>query len=219
MGASEGDTVEERVTIAGRDVVLVRPREWESLLTEEAFEREELRPYWAHLWGSAVALAEAVAGEDIGGRRVLELGCGLGLPSIAAAQAGALVTATDWSAHAVRATAANAQVNGVEVRAVVADWNDPGALVQEAPWDLVLAADVLYERPKARMLLELLPRLADTVLLAEPGRAPSQAFFDGASAHWRLTEVSTRDDPRVTVHRLCKRQEGMEPAATGSGWS
>ena len=90
MGAN-GDTIEERVSIAGRDIVLVRPREWESLLTEEAFEREELLPYWAHLWGSAVALAEAVAGEDMRGRRVLELGCGLGLPSIAAAQAGAYV--------------------------------------------------------------------------------------------------------------------------------
>lgn len=188
--------------VAGRDILLVRPREWESLLTEEAFEREELLPYWAHLWGSAVALAEAVAGESVRGLRVLELGCGLGLPSIAAAQAGAHVTATDWSAHAVSATAANAALNGVDVRTEVADWNDPGALLGEAPWDLVLAADVLYERPKSRTLLELLPRLSDRVLLAEPGRAPSQAFFDSADADWELTEVSARIDPRVTVYRL-----------------
>ena len=204
MGVNQ-ETVEERISIAGRDILLLRPREWESLLTEEAVEREELLPYWAHLWGSAVALAEAVAGEDIAGRRVLELGCGLGLPSIAAARAGAHVTATDWSAHAVRATTANAELNGVEVLASVADWNDPSALVEQAPWDLVLAADVLYERPKSRTLLELLPRLSDTVLLAEPGRAPAQAFFDGAEAKWDLAEVSAREDPRVTVHRLSKR--------------
>jgi len=208
------DTVEERICVGGRDIVLARPREWESLLTEEAFEREELLPYWAHLWGSAVALAEAVAGERIGGRRVLELGCGLGLPSIAAARAGALVTATDWSAHAVRATAANADLNGVEIRTVVADWNDPGDLIDQAPWDLVLAADVLYERPKSRALLGLLPRLSDTVLLAEPGRAPAQAFFDGADTEWEVTEVSARVDPRVTVHRL-RRLRGMEVAASG----
>ncbi len=176
-----------------------------SLLTEEAFRREELLPYWAHLWGSAVALADALAREDIRGRRVLELGCGLGLPSIAAAQAGAHVTATDWSAHAVRAAAANAERNGVEVRTIVADWNDPGELTGAAPWDLVLAADVLYERPKSRTLLELLPRLSDTVLLAEPGRAPAQAFFDCAGSDWELTEVSSREDPRVTVHRLKKK--------------
>ena len=205
MGAN-GDTVQERVPIAGSGIRLARPREWESLLTEEAFEREELLPYWAHLWGSAVALAEAVAGEDVGGRRVLELGCGLGLPSIAAARAGAQVTATDWSAHAVRATAANADLNGVEVRTLVADWNEPGALTDQPPWDLVLAADVLYERPKSRTLLELLPRLSNAVLLAEPGRAPAQAFFDGVGSDWDLTEVSAREDPRVTVHRLRRRQ-------------
>ncbi len=204
MGANQ-ETVEERISIAGRDILLLRPREWESLLSEDAFHREELLPYWAHLWGSAVALAEAVAGKEVGGRRVLELGCGLGLPSIAAAQAGGHVTATDWSAHAVRATAANADLNSVEVETMVADWTDPGPLIEQAPWDLVLAADVLYERPKARTLLELLPRLSDTVLLAEPGRAPAQAFFDGAASDWELSEVSTREDPRVTVHRLRKR--------------
>jgi len=209
------DAVEERVCVAGRDIVLVRPREWESLLTEEAFEREELLPYWAHLWGSAVALAEAVVREQVGGRRVLELGCGLGLPSIAAARAGAHVTATDWSVHAVRAAAANADRNGVEVRTLVADWDDPGVLVDGAPWGLVLAADVLYERPKSRTLLELLPRLSDTVLLAEPGRAPAQAFFEGAGSDWNLTEVSTREDPRVSVHRLRRRQAGHGAGGAG----
>ena len=207
MGANQ-ETVEERISIAGRDILLLRPREWESLLTEEAFHREELLPYWAHLWGSAVALAEAVAAEDVAGQRVLELGCGLGLPSIAAAQGGARVTATDWSAHAVRATTANASLNEVEVETMVADWNDPEPLAEQGPWDLVLAADVLYERPKGRTLLELLPRLSDTVLLAEPGRAPAQAFFDGAGADWELIEVSAREDPRVTVHRLRRRRVG-----------
>lgn len=207
MGAGDDTTVEE-IAIRGRPILLARPQEWESLLTEQAFEREELLPYWAHLWGSAVALAEAVADDDVAGLRVLELGCGLGLPSIAAARAGATVTATDWSPPAVRAAAANAELNGVEIQAAVADWNDPGLLTERAPWDLVLAADVLYERPKSRTLLELLPRLTETVLLAEPGRAPAQAFFDRAGADWDLTEVSSREAPRVTVHRLRRRGRG-----------
>lgn len=203
--AADDDNALEEISIGGQVIVLERPREWESLLTEQAFEREELLPYWAHLWGSAVALAEAVAGQDVAGLRVLELGCGLGLPGIAAAQAGADVTATDWSPNAVQATAANAERNGVAMRTAVADWNDPGFLTEEAPWGLVLASDVLYERPKSRTLLALLPRLTETVLLAEPGRAPSQAFFDGAGSDWDLTEVSTRESPRVTVHRLRRR--------------
>lgn len=211
------DTVEELVAIRGSEIVLVRPREWESLLTDEAFEREELLPYWAHLWAGSVALAEVVAGEPMAGRRVLELGCGLGLPSIVAARAGATVTATDWSAHAVSATAANATRNGVVVRTAVADWRRAADLVAAGPWDLVVAADVLYERLKSRQLLELLPRLADAVLLAEPGRAPAQAFFDGAVRDWDVAEVSVRQGPKVTVHRLSRRcgAEGVRPASRG----
>lgn len=209
------DTVEERVPIGGREIVLVRPREWEELLTDEAFEHEELLPYWAYLWGSAVALAEAVADESLAGRRVLELGCGLGLPSIAAGHAGARVLATDWSGPAIRATAANAALNGVELETAMVDWTLPEALTRQAPWDLVLAADVLYERPKVRTLLELLPRLGDTVLLAEPGRTPAQAFFEGIVGQWDRTEVSSRVDPRVVVHRLCRRQGAHRTASDG----
>ena len=201
------DTVAERISVGGRDIVLVRPREWEELLTDDAFEREELLPYWAHLWGSAVALAEAVADEDLRGLRVLELGCGLGLPSIAAARGGASVLATDWSAPAIRATAANALLNGVELAAEVVDWTQPEAVVVRAPWDLVLAADVLYERPKVRTLLELLPRLSDTVLLAEPGRAPAQTFFEEAEPGWERKEVTPGGAQRVTVHRLRRRED------------
>jgi len=200
--------VEERIAVAGGDVVLERPREWEDLLTEEAFEREELLPYWAHLWGSAVALAEVVAREPVAGRRVLELGCGLGLPSVAAARGGALVTASDWSEAATRAAGRNAELNGVRLETVTASWVRPGRLVERAPWDLVLASDVLYERPMARRLLDLLPRLGAEVLLSDPGRAPAQAFFESVGERWEHTQVLSRTEPRVIVYRLALRTAG-----------
>ena len=51
------DLVEEVVPLAGRDLRLLRPRDAEALLDEEAFEREEFLPYWAELWPSSLALA------------------------------------------------------------------------------------------------------------------------------------------------------------------
>ena len=51
-------------------------------------------------------------------------------------------------------------------------------LVRAAPWDLVLGADLLYERRNVDQLLALLPRLGGEVLLAEPGRPPAARFFD-----------------------------------------
>jgi len=170
------------VPIAGQEVVLLRPRDYDAMLTEEAFEREELLPYWAQLWPSGTLLAQVLATRQWRGRRVLELGCGLGLASIVAARAGAKVTATDWSEASVAATADNAARNGVGLETIVADWERPGELVARAPWDLVIGADVLYERKKSDTLLDLLPRLTREVILADSHRATAERFFDGAAA-------------------------------------
>ena len=106
------DVVEEVVGIAGRDLALLRPRDAEALLSEEAFEQEEFLPYWAELWPSALALARFVGGRALKGARCVELGCGLGLPSLAAALAGGRVLATDWSSAAIDLLAENAARNG-----------------------------------------------------------------------------------------------------------
>src|SRR5205807_7139673 len=98
---SATDVVEEIVEVGGRRLSLLRPRDAEALLDEEAFEHEEFLPYWAELWPAAVALARAVAGLALDGLRVLELGCGLALPSVVAALGGADVLATDWSPDAL----------------------------------------------------------------------------------------------------------------------
>ena len=135
------------MALPGGEVELVRPRDAEALLSEDSFEHEEFLPYWAELWASAVALAHDVSLRSLRGKRTLELGCGLGLPSIAAARAGGRVLATDWSSDAVMATAANAERNAVTVETLRCAWADPPeAIVERGPWDLVLASDVLYER-------------------------------------------------------------------------
>src|SRR5947208_17055203 len=115
------DLVEESVAIGRGDAVtMLRPRDSDELLAEEAFDHEELLPYWAELWPSSVALARAVGARALRGARTLELGCGLGLASIAAARAGGRVLATDWSSEAIRFTPDNAARNGVELETMLA---------------------------------------------------------------------------------------------------
>jgi predicted nicotinamide N-methyase len=202
------ELVEETIPLAGRELVVVRPEDSEALLVEEAFEREEYLPYWAELWPSGIALARAIAARSLGGLRVLELGCGLGLPSIAAALAGARVLATDWSDDAVAMTALNAQRNGAALETAVVDWSAPDPLVARAPWPLVLASDVLYERRNADLLLELLPRLVDErgeILLADPARPHTEAFLAAAANDgWTIRTVVERPPSRVSVHRLTR---------------
>jgi predicted nicotinamide N-methyase len=116
---------------------------------------------------------------------VLELGCGLGLPSLAAARAGGRVLATDWSPAALDLLHDNAERNGAALDTAVVDWAAPEALLAQAPFDLVLAADVLYEQRNVPVLADLLPRLGAEVLLADPGRPPLEGFLARTGALWR----------------------------------
>jgi predicted nicotinamide N-methyase len=182
------DLVDERVELGPWALALLRPRQAEALLDEEAFEHEEFLPYWAELWKSGVALAEEIAGRDVRGLRVVELGCGLGVPALAASLAGADVLATDWSPTAIALLEKNAHRNDVRLETAIVAWAHPDALVERGPWDLVLAADVLYERRNVDELLELLPRLGSTVLLADPGRPHAKTFFAEARGAWHVEQ-------------------------------
>jgi predicted nicotinamide N-methyase len=204
------DLVEEVVAIGGRDLRLLRPRDAEALLDEEAFEHEEFLPYWAELWPSSLALARAVAVRALRGARTLEVGCGLGLPSIAAALAGGRVLATDWSSEAVAMTAANAERNDAPVETLVCSWTEPEPLLARAPWDLVLASDVLYEARNGDALLELLPRLTRQVWLADPGRRPAERFLEAARRDW---DVSSRKVPELANGALFTLRRRTAPAS------
>lgn len=198
------DLVEEIVALDGRDLALLRPRDAEELLDEAAFDQgDEFIPYWADLWPSAILLARTLAGRSLRGARVLELGCGLGLPSLAAALAGGRVLATDWAPDATEAVAVNAERNGLAVDTLVSDWRAPEDLLARGPFDLVIAADVLYERRNVSPLTELLRTLDTAVWLADPGRPPAAELVGNLElAGWNASTLAATDRPRVTVHRV-----------------
>jgi predicted nicotinamide N-methyase len=183
------DLVEEVVPLGDRELAVLRPRDADALVDEHAFDEDEYLPYWAQLWPSGVALARTVAKRALKGARVLELGCGLGLPSIAAARAGGRVLATDWSPTAVDLLRDNAERNGAALEAAIVSWTDPAPLLERAPFQLVLAADVLYERRSVAVLADLLPRLGGEVLLADPGRPPLEEFLERTGTVWARPPV------------------------------
>jgi predicted nicotinamide N-methyase len=191
--------VSRSVHLPSGELRLLQPQESAELPDSGAVEWAPVAPYWSVLWRSGVALARELDGLALGGLRVVELGCGLAVPSIAAARAGADVLATDASAEALSLVARNAELNLVRIETAVADWARPDALVRRAPFDFVLAAEVLYERASVGLLLSLMPQLAPEVWLADPGRPAAGTFLNQAEQLWA---IETRVRGVVSLHRL-----------------
>jgi predicted nicotinamide N-methyase len=173
----------ERIAVGEVELDLLRPASAEALIDEEAFADDEFLPYWAELWPAARALATALP--EVAGLRVVELGCGLGVPSLVAASRGAKVTATDWAADAIELLRENAVRNGLTLRAEVRDWREPW----EERFDLALAADVLYEQRNVEPLAARLRELAPRALVGLAGRPYEAEFLRTAGP---FAEVASR---------------------------
>ena len=74
------DVVRQEVAVGALSLTVARPRSAEDLIDEDEYARDERLPYWAELWPSAHVLAGGAGGPRSPGARVVELGCGVGLP-------------------------------------------------------------------------------------------------------------------------------------------
>src|SRR5688572_32868494 len=119
------ELVTQSIDLPGGELRVLQPEEAAELPDAGAVEWAPIAPYWAVLWRSGVALARELDGVALRGLRLVELGCGLAVPSIAAARAGATVIATDGDADALELVARNAEANGVRVETMRVDWSDP----------------------------------------------------------------------------------------------
>ena len=145
-------------------------------------------PYWAFCWGAGQALARFLLDhpEEIAGLNVVDLGAGCGVAAIAAARAGARqVTAVDLDPNALQATARNATDNGVQIE-----------LATQIPdqFDVLIAADVLYEKPLQTRLLEYSLQ-GHRVWVADPERAASPDLGRPPRARYTIRTQPDVDSP------------------------
>ena len=202
-------------------MLISRPVDYDRLIDDAAADPEQNLPYWAELWPSGVALAAKITRDPgiVRDRRVLELGCGLGVTAVAASRAGADLLVTDYSPEALALCALNTlDQAGVTPDVLRVNWRDPSSTLHAAgdAFPVVLAADVLYERRDVEPLLTLVERVvaADGELwLAEPGRPPAARFLDSILAAGWTAESEQCSGPwpdpednrkgvTVTIHRL-----------------
>ena len=175
------------------------------------------QPYWAQAWETAYAIAEEIAGRELAGRHVLDLGCGLGLPGAVAAACGARVLLADFAPPALLLAELNSWPWRDRATVMRLDWRND--LLAER-FDLIVGSDILYDRedlPYLDAFWRTHLKDVGSVLLGEPSRMLSRDFLQEIrERRWKMTEnirqIAQSDRPiRLIELRL--------PEASSSTWT
>ena len=147
-------------------------------------------PYGFLLWEAAIGLARLLAQRPnwVQGKRVLELGAGVGLPGLVADSLGGAVWQTDHLPDILALTALNVRQNGnPPIQHFLADWRRWN---HAEHYDLILGADILYDRTFHFYLEHIFHHnlaLGGRLLLADPGRPAALDFMVRLEEHgWRV---------------------------------
>lgn len=181
---------------------------------------EDLCPYFGVIWPSARALTEEWVKRFSGVKHpptVLELGCGLALPSLAAAKLGSVVIATDFHPDVPEFLELNARGNDVKVRYLEMNWRNPAsntaenlsALARSAGgFEWIIGSDILYESSHPEAVVQTFVRLREwgrspggrmpRILLADPGRPYLQTFSETMKKEGFSELVHVRKIPHET---------------------
>ena len=199
IGKYETETIE--ITLSGRRFVLLRVKDLERWVNREVLLRDEAEepPYWAHLWTGALTLARYVEEKvECQWRKVLDLGCGLGLTGIVAALKGGQVTFADKEVDALAFATVNAQLNRCPL--FVTRWLDFTQNNLQETFSLILGAEIVYDPLTFPALTAFLARhLAPggAVYLTDAKRTDTREFFRQLSLQglsYTVEEIAEREE-------------------------
>lgn len=190
--------VTETLSVAGRTWSIRCVTDQDALMARVHTDEDLANfPFGMLLWASAHALALRLAEEPslVAGKRVLELGAGVGYVGLVAAHLGAAeVVQTDYHPDCLELCRQNAVLNTIRhVTVRTGDWRTwPKELVG---FDLVIGTDILYERTLHPTLTALLPTLGKPLLLSDPLRPAALEFLENREAEgWRIQTEARRVD-------------------------
>ena len=173
---------------------------------------------FGQVWPVARLLAEAMHASDVTSKRILELGCGIGLASLVLQRRGAAVIASDIHPLAEPFLAYNSALNELpSVHYRQLDWEEP--LPTLGSFDMIIASDVLYERDHAELVagvVERHARAAAEVVVTDAGRGHTSAFtraMAGLGFEADETHHQIEDDAGNAVRaRVLRYRRGIPPA-------
>jgi predicted nicotinamide N-methyase len=210
--ASEYDLHEVAYRFGDSDFSFLSVKDSYALLdriSPEEFLKDEQMPYWAEIWPAAVTLSHVLMERmDLAGKSVIELGAGVGMASVAAARKGARVLATDYSTEALKFAIYNALRNGVQLDTGRLDWR---MVMTDEKFDIVIAADVLYERINLLPIVTAIDALlakGGAAYIADPRRRLAEQFLELVGENgFKVTETQSHDAEgdrtvAVTIYKL-----------------
>ncbi len=174
--------------------------------TEPDLLDEKNIPYYGNPWPAGITLADHMyrMGTWLEGKKVLEIGCGLAIPSLVCAHLGAQVVCTDIHPHVETLLRENLELNEMHsnaVRFVPFLFKDfEKTIAQElGTFDFIIASDVLYEKEHPRSIAQIAKTLcAKTghIILVDPARNPKylQAFVDNLKTAGFRADLQTKND-------------------------
>lgn len=143
---------------------------------------EEHCPYFGVMWEAGIGLSQFLTRDMCEGKKILEIGCGLALPSFIATRFGGNVIATDFHADVPLFLELNQEKNKINFEYQVMNWRNEIERTKNAygQFDLVLGSDILYESQHAMQVAEALIAFlkpGGKIILSDPGRAYVQKFI------------------------------------------
>ena len=165
-------------------------------------------PYWAKVWASADALVQFLREEPawIQNKIVLEIGAGIGIPSLSIAAQTDKIVISDYAPDAVALLQKNIEhlkLNNASAACI--DWNH---ISEDVIADTILLSDTNYEpavHENLNFLIDTCINKGSTILLATPNRLASNPFIERISKYmyrskqYRLTENSVSKEIIVMV--------------------
>lgn len=159
-------------------------------------------PYWAKIWPAAKAMCTFLMDEPgwIQGKQVLEIGAGIGLPSLLIAPFARLVIVSDKATEAVELIEKNRQLLGYSnVKAICLDWNHFPAI---DTFETVLLSDINYEPDQFEPLLRLIKLLLQTgatIIISTPQRITAAPFAEAVEPYTKRSVVLPIEDGNTSI--------------------
>ena len=182
------------ITVSGRSLRCLRIADLDEIIYEQLgtgdLDGPEL-PYWGKIWEASILLAAYLMAQPvIPGRRVLEIGTGLGVSGLFAAACGHEVTLSDHKKEIIRFIKANILLNELDhVPVIDLDWTKPAS---NQPFDWIVGSEVVYHRRTYDSLVQFLLQMLKphgTIFLAKSTSLPANAFFSKLTQHFKFKQL------------------------------